>query len=550
MRAWHIVLSLAIIMVFGSVGFLLARIKPVSEPPASPPASEMDTSRPLPEESDKDEPGLPKRALVRRGPVTVRYGPNEDYSPVGRAKRKANLAYLGSLDGWVRLQLSREVWGWVPGDSVELEDPETGTTYQVKPGHWEVRFRKGNPLERILLSWSVGVGRLTLVGRIPPDLSYGESDDGRLIEIMYPGEPLVPSAIRIASKGFEALETRSDRLILELDQRSSYRVAEAGKDRFTLEFRSAVTGISRRQLPGRTQVILGTIGYVEPRLTTDKGILSLELPGTRLAAEPEPGVWPWDGGDVTLVSKENSVALQVGRVRFPYLIRKLDDRVSFEYLNPGLQNKLVVIDPGHGGEDLGAVGGTGMLEKDVNLAIARRVEQILSRKGARVLLTRDQDQEVGGPMLDDEYKTRVRELGARARLAREQGADLFLSIHNDWNLDPRLSGTSTYFSKYNLNSAASRRLAGLAQEELLRTLGSWNRGVNDDQLYVIKHAQAPAALVEVLFISNPAEEKLLASEAVLDRVALALTRALERYFDGEEPRLVPGRKVPRGMSPD
>lgn len=550
MRSWRILTILAIILVFGSVGFMLARIKPVSERPVAPKTVDMETSRPVPEESYRDEPGLPKRALVRRGPLTVRYGPNEDYSPVARAKRKANLTYLGSLDGWVRVQVSPEVWGWVPGDSVELQDPGTGTIYLIKPGRWEVRFKKESPLENILLEWSDGIARLTIQGRIPDSLSYGESDNGRVIEIMYPGEALVPSAIRIASKGFESLETRPDRLLLELEQRTLYRVVESGSDRLTLEFSSAVTGIYRRQLPGRTQITIDTIGYVEPRLRTDKGVLSLELPNIRLMTEPEPGEWPWDGGDVTLIRQENNITLKFAGIRFPYLIRQFEDRVSLEYLNPGLQNKLIMIDPGHGGEDLGAVGRTGIVEKDVNLAIARRLEQILSQKGARVLLTRDRDQEVGGPLPDDEYKRRVRELGARARFAREQGADLFLSIHNDWNQDSSLRGTSTFFSKYNLNSAASQRLAGLAQEELLKTLGTRNRGVKDDQFYVIKHSQVPAALAEVLFISNPSEEKLLASEEVLDQVAAALTRALERYFEGEEPKLVPGRRAPRGWTPD
>ncbi|HEY5908871.1 MAG TPA: N-acetylmuramoyl-L-alanine amidase, partial [Vicinamibacteria bacterium] len=217
--------------------------------------------------------------------------------------------------------------------------------------------------------------------------------------------------------------------------------------------------------------------------------------------------------------------------------------------------RTVVIDPGHGGEDLGAQGPAGLLEKDVALSIARRLRAIITNTlGLQVFLTRDKDAEI---TLDE-----------RTAIANNYKADLFISIHaNAWR-GRSANGSEVYFLSYQASDEESRRvaqtegaalppsapsgagadlalilwdmaqaehleesslLAGRIQEELAAVTGSQGRGVKQAPFRVLVGAAMPAVLVEVAFISNPEEEKLLAQDAFQAKVAAALARGVGRY---------------------
>jgi N-acetylmuramoyl-L-alanine amidase len=212
----------------------------------------------------------------------------------------------------------------------------------------------------------------------------------------------------------------------------------------------------------------------------------------------------------------------------------------------------VVIDPGHGGEEVGAKGPGGTLEKDVTLSIARKLRaQIVNTLGLQVFLTRDNDQDIG--------------LDARTAIANNYKADLFVSIHANASRARGASGSEVYFLSYqaseeerriaqNEGEAPSRgtvpgsdlalilwdmaqsehleessALASRIQEELAVVTGSEGRGVKQAPFRVLVGAAMPAVLVEAAFISNPDEEKLLTSEAWQAKVATALTRGIARY---------------------
>lgn len=227
---------------------------------------------------------------------------------------------------------------------------------------------------------------------------------------------------------------------------------------------------------------------------------------------------------------------------------------------PGIRT--IVLDPGHGGKEVGAVGAGGLMEKDVTLAICRRLASLLgSRLGARVVLTRS----------DDSVVT----LDQRTALANQYKADLFLSVHLNASVQRVARGSETYFlsleasddlsraaaDRENASAASSSsnassdlklilwdlaqqeyltessRLAEIVQDEMNQATGVVGRGVKQAPFKVLVGATMPAALVEVGFISNPDEEAKLKDETFQTQVAETLLRAVERYKKEYETKL-------------
>jgi N-acetylmuramoyl-L-alanine amidase len=195
----------------------------------------------------------------------------------------------------------------------------------------------------------------------------------------------------------------------------------------------------------------------------------------------------------------------------------------------------IVIDPGHGGNDLGTVSRRGLEEKQLALDIARRLSSLLQKNGAEVTLTRADD--------------RFIPLEARTQTANQAHADLFVSIHGNSSEDRAAAGIETYFFSGampegrsapggGLTEAAAldredRRFAGDVQKalygELAKTGPLRNRGVRTAPLVVLRGAAMPAILVEISFLSSPAEEPKLHSPEYRQQIAAALCRGIVRH---------------------
>jgi N-acetylmuramoyl-L-alanine amidase len=230
----------------------------------------------------------------------------------------------------------------------------------------------------------------------------------------------------------------------------------------------------------------------------------------------------------------------------------------------GERDVIIAVDPGHGGEDPGARGRRGTYEKDVVLAIGKKLVKELNRKkGMRAVLIRDGDYYLG--------------LRKRIAKAREAQADLFVSIHADAFRDPKVRGSSVYtLSRRGASSEAARWLAerensadlvgGVSLEDKddmlasvlldlsqigtlqasseaaervlkqLKTLGKTHkRRVQQAGFVVLKSPDIPSMLVETAFISNPDEEKRLRNPAHQRRVAKALSKGIVDYFKFQPP---------------
>ena len=190
---------------------------------------------------------------------------------------------------------------------------------------------------------------------------------------------------------------------------------------------------------------------------------------------------------------------------------------------PGIKGKTIVVDAGHGGSDSGAVGPTGVMEKDVTLAVAKKVQNILTQSGARVVMTRTQDVDVYAP-----NATGKQELQARCDVAnRDSRTALFLSIHCNAFSSPSANGMETYYSAGSVNG---QRFATALNQELAKAGGLFNRGVKTANYYVLRHTNMPASLIELAFVTNYREEQLLRSEAYQNKLAAAIVRGIARYF--------------------
>ncbi|NLV91147.1 MAG: N-acetylmuramoyl-L-alanine amidase [Firmicutes bacterium] len=180
--------------------------------------------------------------------------------------------------------------------------------------------------------------------------------------------------------------------------------------------------------------------------------------------------------------------------------------------------KTIVIDPGHGGGNPGTVGIGPEPEKDIVLDIAYNVKAMLEQAGARVVMTRTGDYDPG-------LAASTGQLTARARTANATGADVFISIHANWNDNPRVRGVETY---HYTNSGQG--LARYLQRDVVAQTGFSDLGVKYGNFYVLRNTNMPAALVEVGFLSNKQEAALLASPQYKEKVARGIYYGLERYF--------------------
>ena len=187
-----------------------------------------------------------------------------------------------------------------------------------------------------------------------------------------------------------------------------------------------------------------------------------------------------------------------------------------------VKNKIITIDPGHGGSDSGAVGPNGYTEKEGAFAISQKVASILNQSGAKVVMTRDSDVDVYGP-----NSSARNELQARVDVGNNANSDIFVSIHCNAFVNPAANGTQTF---YYGSSYQGQRLAQSIQEKMIEANGLRDRGISTCNFYVVKHSYMPAVLIETAFITNYDEEALLSDDEWQTTMAKAIAEGINEYF--------------------
>ncbi|HEY9624775.1 MAG TPA: DUF3747 domain-containing protein [Crinalium sp.] len=179
---------------------------------------------------------------------------------------------------------------------------------------------------------------------------------------------------------------------------------------------------------------------------------------------------------------------------------------------------VVVIDPGHGGPDVGAVGVGGLQEKDVTLPISRQVAALLEQQGIQAILTRPDDRDL--------------DLAPRVALAEQANANLFVSIHAN-SAGASANGVETYY----YGSVEGQELAQSIQSNVIRSTGMIDRGVKTARFYVITQTSMPAALVEVGFVTGQDDARRLSSSTYRNQIAGAITQGILQHIRQNYPQL-------------
>lgn len=236
------------------------------------------------------------------------------------------------------------------------------------------------------------------------------------------------------------------------------------------------------------------------------GGISLALAVNALAAPESPGM---EGIAYTEGEQEGIGETISGNVAVPET-PEVEETTRKEDGKPA-----VVIDPGHGGADEGCAG-EGIQEKNVNLAIARLVQDKLGRMGYQVIMTRE----------DDTYMPKEE----RVKIANEYGADIYVSIHQNTYEDSSVEGIETWYDGSD-STRDSKRLAWLIHQETLNMTGAVQRQIREDaDFHVTGKTIMPACLIETGFLSNPGEREKLSASEYQEQIAEGIVRGIELYF--------------------
>lgn len=300
----------------------------------------------------------------------------------------------------------------------------------------------------------------------------------------------------------------------------------------TLKKGTSVTYLAQKTSWGKIKTAYGTIGWVANRdLTTTKPETTKDEPVVETVsndmivyvtsdtlnireeanASSDKVAVALRGDALTVISTASNgwgeVITEDGETGWVNLYYTSDSEPT-----DGLEGKVIVVDPGHGGKDPGAVGDDNK-EKDLALAVAKKLKAKLEAAGAKVLMTRT----------GDTYPT----LSDRVAFSKKNKADVFVSIHFNSG-SSSANGIETYYWTTYKNE---KSLATYVQKEVIDSTGLNSRGVKTGNFQVIRENNMQAILVELGFISNPDEEQIIATSEFQNDAAEGIANGLKAYFE-------------------
>ncbi len=194
---------------------------------------------------------------------------------------------------------------------------------------------------------------------------------------------------------------------------------------------------------------------------------------------------------------------------------------------------VIIIDAGHGGEDGGTQSSSGILEKDINLSVGKKVNCILKSLGYKTVMVRERDSMIYSSDAKTLREKKVSDIRNRMKIIETHRNSVFLSIHQNYFTESKYSGAQVFYSP---NNPESRVLADVLQKNLVSHIQKNNtRKIKKSgtEIYLLHKAKTPAVMVECGFLSNPGEALLLHDEDYQKKLALAITSGIIEYFKGE-----------------
>lgn len=523
-------------------------------------------------------PEAPKSGLanVSGSTVNIRPGPGTDFEPViARVSRGDQLTLLGKTGDWYQVRLSaahNEKNGWIAGWLVELEEKESSPEEPPSEKHPEKPAPEEKELDQpppafsgdltqfadsrsaLVMKDSVNVRASSGVeAPVIDKVAYGDwleitgerdrwyqvrLDDGRtgwiaawLVATRYepPGAEKNP-ALNENTAG-PLLGSWSDDVVPPNPGEEKNEEENKKKDLpvvTDIEVFNSQEGVTLR-VSANSHLSLPKVVRV-----TDPDRLAFDFPGL-LAGKENDYIAPIqvDSHPVDRIraSQFNDQTVRMVADLQEHIVhavtRKNDGKTVEITLKPAFPlDNTIVIDPGHatrnssGGTDPGAVGPTGLNERDVNTSVSHKLGEILLKEGYPVVFVREQD--TGITLLE------------RSGVANQSGG-VFVSVHANAHPDRSVAGTMTFYPGTRGGGsrefiATSKELAGYVQQEMVDLLKRSDKGVRQANFSVLRNTHIPAILVEIAFVSNPEEEKLLAREDFQNKAAVAIARGIQKYL--------------------
>ncbi|MGA9381275.1 MAG: N-acetylmuramoyl-L-alanine amidase [Phormidium sp.] len=348
------------------------------------------------------------------------------------------------------------------------------------------------------------VVRLTLkVGANSPDWGATVSNLGGIVLLPGRGQALIGERQRAK---IQSIELNGNQLLIRADQPFTYTSGwdrSSGAYRITLNSSQLVERFSEPRFDRNAPILRLRVRQDDDTVT----ILLLPASGIQIGEVSQPSslmlALPFYSASARQVpTSPNYPPTSQGVTDYPY--QQLPTR------RPNAR-ALVVIDPGHGGKDPGAIGIGGLREVDVVLPISLQVARLLEQQGVQVVLTRNSDYFV--------------ELAGRSAMANRVNADVFVSIHaNAVANRPDVSGLETYYLSSGLT------LARFIHNSILQSINVPDRGVRRARFYVLRHSAMPSVLVETGFVTGYDDSARLATPAYQSQMAEAIARGILQYL--------------------
>lgn len=202
--------------------------------------------------------------------------------------------------------------------------------------------------------------------------------------------------------------------------------------------------------------------------------------------------------------------------------------LSFGYVyaenNHSLKNKIIYLDPGHGGADPGTIY-KDIHEADINLKIAEKLKEKLETEGATVYMTRYGDYDLSVPYAENRKRS---DLSRRGNIINRSDCDMYLSIHLNSGSSPSWQGAQVFYDDIH---EENKKIAEIMQKELSKTLHSNKKYKLTNEMYLHKRIERPGVLIEVGFLSNPNERYLLQQDSYQEKAANSILVGMKQYFE-------------------
>ncbi|MBQ9609273.1 MAG: N-acetylmuramoyl-L-alanine amidase CwlD [Lachnospiraceae bacterium] len=200
----------------------------------------------------------------------------------------------------------------------------------------------------------------------------------------------------------------------------------------------------------------------------------------------------------------------------------------FVYFSSAEETKdelVIVVDAGHGGNDPGKVSANGIMEKDVNLAIAIKLKNELEAKGAKVILIRDSDTNLA---MEGATNKKISDLNQRMAIVNDENADLLISIHQNSYTDKNVKGAQVFYGASEESELLAKEIQGCIREYV--DTDNNRKAKSGKDYYILRKSACPSVIIECGFLSNPNETAKLIDERYQQKLAEGIAKAVENVY--------------------